>query len=129
MCVGQVVKGWEQGIVSIKKGKKAIFTIPKASSQVHSLMPTNLLESFTFSFLVEILEARDQIYTFKVPSHSFFCKSKNDSSFNGSKMLGSHERNFMELCWEIVNLLVVAIVGSVFTTHKACETLSSYKPI
>ena len=127
MCVGQVVKGWEQGIVSIKKGKKAIFTIPKASSQVHSLMPTNLLESFNFSFLVEILEARDQIYTFKVPSHSFFCKSKNDSSFKWKQNVGvAWKKLFGSLLGKSKIdgkfILVVALVGSVFTTYKACKT-------
>lgn len=52
---GQVIKGWEQGIGSMKKGEKAIFTIPPELGYGETGSPPLIPPNATLQFEVEML--------------------------------------------------------------------------
>lgn len=52
---GQVIKGWDQGIVTMKKGEHALFTIPPELAYGSSGMPPSIPPNATLQFDVELL--------------------------------------------------------------------------
>ncbi|PAN36313.1 hypothetical protein PAHAL_6G273400 [Panicum hallii] len=52
---GQVIKGWDQGIKTMKKGENAIFTIPPELAYGESGSPPKIPPSATLQFDVELL--------------------------------------------------------------------------
>ncbi|KAF2284555.1 hypothetical protein GH714_026944 [Hevea brasiliensis] len=53
--VGQVIKGWDQGIKTMKKGENAIFTIPPELAYGASGSPPTIPPNATLQFDVELL--------------------------------------------------------------------------
>ncbi len=52
---GQVIKGWDQGIKTMKKGENAIFTIPPELAYGASGSPPTIPPNATLQFDVELL--------------------------------------------------------------------------
>ncbi|RWR74635.1 peptidyl-prolyl isomerase-like protein [Cinnamomum micranthum f. kanehirae] len=52
---GQVIKGWDQGIITMKKGENAIFTIPPELAYGESGSPPTIPPKATLQFDVELL--------------------------------------------------------------------------
>ncbi|CAL5347814.1 unnamed protein product [Camellia sinensis] len=52
---GQMIKGWDEGIKSMKKGEQAIFTIPPELAYGESGSPPTIPPNATFQFDVELL--------------------------------------------------------------------------
>ncbi|XLS85408.1 hypothetical protein HN51_035574, partial [Arachis hypogaea] len=52
---GQVIKGWDEGIRSMKKGENALFTIPPELAYGESGSPPTILPKATLQFDVELL--------------------------------------------------------------------------
>lgn len=56
MCVaGQVIKGWDIGIKTMKKGENAVFTIPSELAYGESGSPPTIPANATLQFDVELL--------------------------------------------------------------------------
>ncbi|KAE8677603.1 Peptidyl-prolyl cis-trans isomerase FKBP65 [Hibiscus syriacus] len=53
--VGQVIKGWDEGIKTMKKGENAVFTIPPELSYGDSGSPPTIPPNSTLQFDVELL--------------------------------------------------------------------------
>ena len=55
MCSGQVIKGWDQGIKSMKKGEKALLTLKPEYGYGEQGSPPSIPPSATLNFEVELL--------------------------------------------------------------------------
>lgn len=53
--IGQVIKGWDQGIKTMKKGENAILTIPPQLAYGESGSPPTIPPNSTLQFDVELL--------------------------------------------------------------------------
>ena len=53
-CLGKVIKGWDKGIVTMKKGEHALFTIPPKLAYGSSGMPPTIPLNATLQFDVEL---------------------------------------------------------------------------
>lgn len=54
-CAGQVIKGWDEGIKTMKKGEDALFTIPPEMAYGASGSPPTIPPNATLQFDVELL--------------------------------------------------------------------------
>jgi FK506-binding protein 4/5 len=55
VVAGQVIKGWDQGIKTMKKGENALFTIPPELAYGEPGSPPTIPPSATLQFDVELL--------------------------------------------------------------------------
>ena len=54
--VGQVIKGWDEGIVQLRKGEKAVLTCPPAYAYGPNGYPPVIPPNATLKFKIELLE-------------------------------------------------------------------------
>ena len=55
VCSGEVIKGWDLGIKTMKKGENSVFTIPPELAYGESGSPPTIPPSATLQFDVELL--------------------------------------------------------------------------
>ncbi len=53
--VGQVIRGWDEGITQLKKGQKAILTCPSAYAYGEQGIPGVIPQRATLIFEVEVI--------------------------------------------------------------------------